>query len=205
MKFRTRHIKLAKRFIVMKTLGWWGMAAALLILVTFTPIESLLLPRELNIWGDLAWEEAIFLAGIAVILLSKTIYFALYRRSFSLTIRNSAIFIAKGVCFRRHCSIPLNKISHAELGYDLVHLIVGLYFVRIRLPYHGADSSEESEYRIEGLQKKHAIMLHNILEQNFQTKDGNVYAQGLSKGTSTLPSRIRTGLPHLTQPFGSLN
>lgn len=198
-------IKLAKRFIVMKSLGWWALAAALVAIVSLTRIESLILSREINVWGELAWEESIFLAVIAAILLSKTVYFVLYRQSFSLAVRDGAISVATGIFFRRHYSIPLNKILHAEIGYDVPHLLVGLYFVRIQTPGHRADNSG-NQYRIEGLQKKAAVMLQSLIEQSFIAKNrGNTKSAARIKGICDVSEKNLLGVHNIMRRIPVLN
>lgn len=158
---------------MLKSLRWFAVAVLITALIMGTSVETLVLPREMDLLRSLRVEELVFLTGIIAVLGLRLGYAELYRRRFSVAVRGGTLTISSGIFFRTHSSIPLTKVTNVGLGRDLPHLLTGLFFLTICAPGQ-EEMNGRHQLRIDGLSKMDALAIRAaILGSESRTSEGN--------------------------------
>lgn len=189
-------IKLAKRYILMKSLGWLFLVTTLALIVATTEFEKYVFNRQLEFFNNFAFEEFIFIASLFSVLAFVLLQRTLCWYHIKIKALPQSIEIFRGVFLQTSIMIPLTKIAQITIGRDLKHLLLGLYYIEIFSSAPLLEDSKAHSIRIEALRHQDAISLRNKVERFTRRLDFN-YVKPERKGSEINQT---THIPFYHQP-----
>jgi hypothetical protein len=120
-----------------------------------------LLISALVVAGMYLIQEWRLIPVVVAIIVAQVLYLMAYRKRFRVEVFRRSLIVTRGVVLVRQGSFPLDQITELYLGQDGKHLLLGLFFLEVRLP----GQLERRFSRIEGLSRRNALALRQSIHR----------------------------------------